>query len=383
MNKIYLDNAATTKIDSSVLSSISGVMKDIYGNPSSTHSFGRASRTIVEKARKSIAEQFNVNPSEIFFTAGGTESDNMVLISSVRDLNVETIITSKIEHHAVLNVVKYLEKTYGTKIIFLEVDNNGCINYENLEQILDSDNSKTLVSLMHVNNEIGSILDIKRIGDICKKYNALFHSDTVQSIGRYKIDLSSFNIDFIVGSAHKFHGPKGIGFLYANKNLNMEPIVIGGSQERGLRAGTESVHNISGMETALLLAYKNLDQDKIYIEGLKKHFIKQSKLKIPNINFNANCDDFKSNTYTVLNVCLPISNEKSLLLEFNLDIKGIACSRGSACQSGSLKGSHVLNEILENEDLEKPSLRFSFSKYNTIEEIDIVVDTLKSFIVSN
>ena len=383
MNKIYFDNAATTQIDSSVLTKISDVMKGNYGNPSSTHSFGRASRTIVEKARKSIAEQFNISPGEIFFTSGGTESDNMVLISAVRDLNVKTIITSKLEHHAVLNVVKYLEEKYSTKVIFLEVDKNGSIDYENLELILNSNTSKTLVSLMHINNEIGSVLDIERVGDICKKSKALFHSDTVQSIGRYKIDLSSINIDFIVGSAHKFHGPKGVGFLYVNKDLNIEPIVLGGSQERGLRAGTESVHNICGMETALLLAYKNLLDDKSYISDLKKYFIEQSKFKIPNIKFNANCDDFSFNTYTIVNVCLPVSKEKSVLLEFNLDIKGIACSRGSACQSGSSKGSHVLNQILEIEDLDKPSLRFSFSKYNTTEEVDTVLDTLKSFVDSN
>ena len=383
MDKIYFDNAATTKIDSSVLSTINNVMQENYGNPSSTHSFGRASRTIVEKARKSIAEQFKVTAGEIFFTSGGTESDNMVLISAVRDLKVETIITSKIEHHAVLNVVKYLEKKYLTKVIYVEIDKNGCIDYQHLEQILDSNKSKTLVSLMHINNEIGSVLDIKLVGEICKKHNAIFHSDTVQTIGRYDMDLSLINIDFIVGSAHKFHGPKGIGFLYVNKKLNIEPIVIGGSQERGLRAGTESVHNISGMETALLLAYNNLENDKKYIKDLKNHFIKQSKELIPNIKFNANCDDYKTNSYTVLNVCLPVAKEKSILLEFNLDLKGIACSRGSACQSGSSKGSHVLNHILEKEDLEKPSLRFSFSKYNTIQEVDIVVNTLKLFIESN
>ena len=324
-----------------------------------------------------------MSTSEIFFTSGGTESDNMVLISAVRDLKVETIITSKVEHHAVLNVVKYLEKTNSIKILYVKVDKNGCIDYQNLEQILNSNKSKTLVSLMHINNEIGSVLDIKRVGDICKKSNAIFHSDTVQSIGRYKMDLSTINVDFIVGSAHKFHGPKGVGFLYVNKNLDIEPIVIGGSQERGLRAGTESVHNIAGMETALLLAYENLEEDKKYIKTLKNHFIKESKTNIPNIKFNANCDDQQTNTYTVLNVCLPVSKEKAVLLEFNLDIKGIACSRGSACQSGSSKGSHVLNHVLEKEDLEKPSIRFSFSKYNTIKEVDFVVETLKGFIDTN
>lgn len=383
MDKIYFDNAATTEIDPLVLSSINVVMKENYGNPSSTHSFGRSSRAIIEKARKKVAEKFNVNSSEIFFTSGGTESDNMVLISAVRDLNVQTIVTTKIEHHAVLNVVKYLEKTYSTKIIYLNVNECGGINYNDLEKVLLSNNSKKLVSLMHVNNEIGTVLDIQKVGDICKKYKSLFHSDTVQSIGRYKIDLSSLNIDFIVGSAHKFHGPKGIGFLYVNKNSDIDPIIIGGKQERGLRAGTESVHNICGLETALNLAYQNLEKDKDHIMTLKNHFISELKSKIPAIKFNANCDDLKSNTYTLLNVCLPISKEKSVLLEFNLDIKGIACSRGSACQSGSLKGSHVLKEILNDSDLEKPSIRFSFSKFNTINEVDKVVESLESFVKSN
>ena len=383
MDKIYFDNAATTEIDPLVLSSINVVMKENYGNPSSTHSFGRSSRALIEKARKKVAEKFNANSSEIFFTSGGTESDNMVLISAVRDLNVQTIVTTKIEHHAVLNVVKYLEKTYSTKIIYLNLNEYGGINYNDLEKVLLSNNSKKLVSLMHVNNEIGTVLDIQKVGDICKKYKSLFHSDTVQSIGRYKIDLSSLNIDFIVGSAHKFHGPKGIGFLYVNKNSDIDPIIIGGKQERGLRAGTESVHNICGLETALNLAYQNLENDKDHIMRLKNHFISELKSKIPAIKFNANCDDLKLNTYTLLNVCLPISKEKSVLLEFNLDIKGIACSRGSACQSGSLKGSHVLNEILNDSDLEKPSIRFSFSKFNTINEVDKVVESLESFVKSN
>ena len=383
MDKIYFDNAATTEIDPLVLSSINVVMKENYGNPSSTHSFGRSSRALIEKARKKVAEKFNANSSEIFFTSGGTESDNMVLISAVRDLNVQTIVTTKIEHHAVLNVVKYLEKTYSTKIIYLNLNECGGINYNDLEKVLLSNNSKKLVSLMHVNNEIGTVLDIQKVGDICKKYKSLFHSDTVQSIGRYKIDLSSLNIDFIVGSAHKFHGPKGIGFLYVNKNSDIDPIIIGGKQERGLRAGTESVHNICGLETALNLAYQNLEKDKDHIMTLKNHFISELKSKIPAIKFNANCDDLKLNTYTLLNVCLPISKEKSVLLEFNLDIKGIACSRGSACQSGSLKGSHVLKEILNDSDLEKPSIRFSFSKFNTINEVDKVVESLESFVKSN
>ena len=383
MKKVYFDNAATTRIDDSVLEEMNLVMKESYGNPSSTHGYGRESRVIIEKARKSIANEFNVQPSEIIFTSGGTESDNIVLMSAVQDLKVKTIITTEIEHHAVLNMVKHLNERHSVDIKFLKINNCGQISLKDLRNALDSVKSRVLVTLMHVNNEIGSITNLKKVGNICKEYGAIFHSDTVQSIGRYKFDLSSLNVDYIVGSAHKFHGPKGIGFLYANKDLKIQPLIIGGSQERGLRAGTESIHNINGMESAFLLAYKNLDKDTKYIKSLKMHFIKSLKKNIPKVKFNANCDNLVESTYTVINACLPLKKEKSVLLEFNLDLKGIACSRGSACQSGSSKGSHVLNKILKSEDLEKPSIRFSFSKYNTLKEIDYVVNCLKEFIDSN
>ena len=383
MNKIYFDNAATTQIDLSVIDVINKTMTGNYGNPSSIHSFGRKSRTVVEKARKSIASEFNVSPSEIFFTSGGTESDNMILVSAVRDLNVKTIITSKIEHKAVLDVVKFLEKTSPINILYVKLLENGGIDYDDLEYILSKNNTKKLVSLMHVNNEIGTLLDLSKVGSICEKHKALFHSDTVQSIGRYKIDLSNINIDFIVGSAHKFHGPKGTGFAYVNKELNLQPLLVGGSQERGMRAGTESVHNISGMETAFLLAYSNLEKDKKTIADLKSYFINELLEKLSNVKFNGNCNSKDYSTYTILNLCLPVSKEKSVLLEFNLDLKGIACSRGSACQSGSTGGSHVLNSILSEEDLNKPSIRFSFSKFNYKEQVDTVVDVLRDFIESN
>lgn len=383
MKKVYFDNAATTKIDDSVIEKMNLVMKESYGNPSSTHGYGRESRVLIEKARKSIANEFNVQPSEIIFTSGGTESDNIVLTSAVEDLKVDTIITTEIEHHAVLNVVKHLNKRHSIDVKFLKIDSSGQISLKDLRNALDSVNSRALVSLMHINNEVGSIINLEEVGNICKEYEAIFHSDTVQSIGRYKFNLSSLNIDYIVGSAHKFHGPKGIGFLYANKDLKIQPLLIGGSQERGLRAGTESVHNITGMESAFLLAYENLDKDMKYIKSLKIHFIQSLKKNIPSIKFNANCDNLVNSTYTVINVCLPLKKEKSVLLEFNLDLKGIACSRGSACQSGSSKGSHVLHELLNNDDIKKPSIRFSLSKYNTINEVDYVVKSLKEFIESN
>ena len=383
MDKIYFDNAATTQIDLKVIEQMKSVMSDNFGNPNSTHSYGRSSRTLIEKARKTIANQFNASTSEIYFTSCGTESDNMVLISAVRDLNVKTIITSKVEHKAVLNVVKYLEKIESIELKYVNVSNDGLIDYDHLETLLKKCNNKCLVSLMHINNEIGTKLDLNLVGNLCKDNNALFHSDTVQSIGKYDFDLSKLNIDFIVGSAHKFHGPKGIGFVYINKNLKLNPFVIGGDQERGMRAGTESVHNISGMELAFINSYTNIQENNNHISSLKSTFIKKIKKDIPEIKFNGSCDDDLLSSFSILNICLPIPKEKAVLLDFNLDMKGIACSRGSACQSGSITGSHVLNSILSDKDLTKPSLRFSFSKHNNNEEVEKVIDVLKEFIDSN
>ena len=383
MDKIYFDNAATTQIDLKVIEQMKSVMSNNFGNPNSTHSYGRSSRTLIEKARKTIANQFNASTSEIYFTSCGTESDNMVLISAVRDLNVKTIITSKVEHKAVLNVVKFLEETESIDLKYVNVSNDGLIDYNHLQTLLKKCSNKCLVSLMHINNEIGSKLDLNLVGNLCKDNNALFHSDTVQSIGKYEFDLSKLNIDFIVGSAHKFHGPKGIGFVYINKNLKLNPFVIGGNQERGMRAGTESVHNISGMELAFINSYTNIQENNNRISSLKSTFIKKIKKDIPEIKFNGSCDDDLLSSFSILNICLPIPKEKAVLLDFNLDMKGIACSRGSACQSGSITGSHVLNSILSDEDLNKPSLRFSFSKHNNNKEIEKVINVLKEFIDSN
>lgn len=383
MDKIYFDNAATTQIDSAVVDRIQNIMLNNYGNPNSTHSYGRSARTLIEKARKTVSTQFKASPSEIYFTSCGTESDNMVLISAVRDLRVKRIITSKIEHKAVLNVVKYLTETESIEVKYVDVLKNGLIDYNHLEILLKESSLKTLVSLMHINNEIGSKLDLNRVGNMCADNNALFHSDTVQSIGKYDFNLSKLNIDFIVGSAHKFHGPKGIGFVYINKNLKLNPFVIGGNQERGMRAGTESVHNICGLETAFVDSYQNIITNNKHIQNLKTEFINQIKKLIPSIKFNGSCENNLLSSPSIINVCLPISKEKSVLLEFNLDMKGIACSRGSACQSGSQSGSHVLNSILSKEDLDKPSLRFSFSKYNSLDEVNRVVSVLKDFVESN
>lgn len=380
MNKIYLDNAASTRVRDEVIENMQKSLADFYGNPSSTHSFGRSAKTVIEKARKNIASCLNALPSEIIFTSGGTEANNMILRSAVRDLGVQTIITSKIEHHAVLHTVSQLQKEYHINVQYVSLKDHGVPDYTDLELKLKNDNTKKLVSLMHVNNEIGNITDLDAIADLCKSHNALFHSDTVQSIGHFEWDVKKAKVDFLSASAHKFHGPKGIGFVYLNKNIALQPLIFGGEQERGFRAGTEALHNIIGLETAMLLSYKNLNDEKSYIIELKRYFIEQLKLHLPGTKFNGCSSDMVNSTYTIVNTCLPISEDKGELLLFQLDMKGIACSRGSACQSGSTITSHVLTELLSEADIKKPSIRFSFSKYNTKEELDYVVNVLKDFI---
>ncbi len=382
MKKAYFDNAATTSIRPEVVEKMVSVLNQDFGNPSSTHSYGRSAKNHIEQARKNIAKYLGAKSSEIIFTSGGTEADNLVINSAVRDLGIRHIITSRIEHHGVLHTIQEVASRTGIRVSYVEVQPNGALSYDHLETLLDASEEKTLVSLMHVNNEIGTILDIKRVGDLCTTYGALFHSDMVQSIGHYEVNVGQVSIDFIAVSAHKFHGPKGVGFAYIKQNTGLKPQIFGGEQERGYRAGTESVHNIVGMDEALRLAYENLETERAYILSLKHYFIKSLNEQIDNVKFNASCSDDDHSTYTLLNVCLPVSTDKAGILLFHLDINGIACSKGSACQSGSSKGSHVLTEILSDEDLEKPSLRFSFSKYNTTQEIDYVIDVLKKFIAS-
>lgn len=378
MKQVYFDSAATTQIRTEVVEKMTTVMHECYGNASSTHSFGRTSKSMVESARKTVAKQLNCSASEIIFTSGGTEADNLALRSAVRDLGVKTIITSRIEHHAVLYTINQLELEYGINIAFVDLEDDGHINYAHLEELLLSPEKK-MVSLMHVNNEIGNILDLKRVGELCKANNTLFHSDTVQSVGHYELDLQDINIDFLAVSAHKFHGPKGVGFAFVRKHSGIKPLIFGGEQERGARAGTESVHNIVGLEEALKITYANLTEERAYITSLKEYFIKSITEAFPKATFNGSSGDLEKSTYTVVNVCLPIAAEKAPILLFQLDLKGIACSRGSACQSGSSKGSHVLSQILCDDDMQKPSLRFSFCKYNTTTEIDYVVAVLKDF----
>jgi cysteine desulfurase len=379
MRTVYFDSAATTQIRPEVVTAMTSVLLETYGNASSTHSIGRSAKSLIESARKTVAKYLNVTPAEIIFTSGGTEADNLVINSAVRDLGVKTIITSKIEHHAVLYTVNQIEKEFNTNILYVKLDECGHVDYNHLEELLKN-NSNVLVSLMHINNEIGNILDIKRVGELCKTYNALFHSDTVQSVGHFEMDLQTINVDFIAVSAHKFHGPKGIGFAYVKKSSGIKPLIFGGEQERGLRAGTESVHNIVGLEKALQLSYDNLDQERDYVKSLKKYFIETLGEAIPGATFNGNCACFENSTYTLINVCLPVKPEKAPMMLFQMDLKGIACSKGSACQSGSTKGSHVLSQILSEDDMKKPSLRFSFSKLNTKADIDYAVTELKAIV---
>ena len=373
MKKVYLDNASTTAIRPEVIQEMTKVMSEDFGNPSSTHSFGRNAKSILELSRKSIARHLNCTAQEIIFTSCGTEANNWILRSAVKDLQVKRIITSKIEHHAVLYTLMALQSEYGIQIDYVAVKPNGEIDITDLVQLL-SQEAKTLVSLMHVNNETGSVLDLERVSRICKQYNVLFHSDTVQSIGKIEVDLQAISVDFLVASAHKFHGPKGVGFAFVRKNSGLQPILYGGEQEKGLRAGTEALHQIAGMAKALEHSYSNLEAEKSYILELKNYLITQLEIEFPAFIINGTVDGF----YTILNILLPFSKDKTAMILFHLDMKGIAVSRGSACQSGTIKPSHVLAEMLSQEDLKKPSLRISFSHYNTKEDIDSLIEALKT-----
>lgn len=379
MPQVYFDNAATTAIHPQVIARMVQVMQEVSGNPSSTHAEGRKAKSLIENARKTIAKELNVTAGEIIFTSGGTEADNLIINSCVRDLGVRTIITSPIEHHAVVHSVEQMQAQFDIEIKLVKIKECGSIDIDSLKDLLAAA-KKPLVSLMHINNEVGNMLDIAEVSRICKEHDALFHSDMVQSVGHFKVDLQETPVDFIAASAHKFHGPKGVGFAFIRKNSKLKPLIFGGGQERGARAGTESVHNIVGLEEAFKIAYQNLETDRKYILEIKEYFKEQLLAQVPGVKFNGNCSDSTLSTYTLLNVCLPVPPEKNLLLLFQLDLKGIACSKGSACQSGSEQGSHVLNAFLNDEDKQKPSVRFSFSHNNTKEEVDYVVETIKQFL---
>nr|WP_315221009.1 cysteine desulfurase family protein [uncultured Flavobacterium sp.] len=373
MKKVYLDNASTTAIRPEVIQEMVQIMTNDFGNPSSTHSFGRNTKTIIELSRKNIAKHLNCSAQEIIFTSSGTESNNWILRSVVKDLKIQRIITSKIEHHAVLHAVLALQLEFGIQVDYVKVNVDGSIDLTHLSSLL-SDEKKTIVSLMHVNNETGSILDLDRVGVICKQYGSLFHSDTVQSVGKTEIDLQKIPVDFILASAHKFHGPKGVGFAFIRKNSGLQPLIFGGEQEKGLRAGTEAVHQIAGMAMALSLSYENLEADRKYIYDLKMYLIEQLEIHFSGFKINGKKEDF----YNIINIILPFSADKTAMLLFTLDMKGIAVSRGSACQSGSVKPSHVLKEMLSETDLKLPNLRISFSHYNTKEDIDWLLESLKT-----
>ena len=378
---VYFDNAATTQVRDEVVDEISSVLKNCFGNPSSTHSFGRSAKSYIETSRKSVAKILNCEPGEIIFNSGGTESDNSILKCAIKDLGIKHIISSKIEHHAVTHTLDELE-SQNVKVHYVKLKENGNIDIKDLEYLLSINTDPKLVTLMYINNEIGNILDINSVSNLCQKYNALFHSDAVQAVGHYPIDLKSLKIDFLSSAGHKFHGPKGVGFTYINKSTKIKSFICGGPQERGLRAGTESVHNIVGMTKALEIADKNMEKETQYVRSIKKYMIDNLSNLFSDIHFNGESGNMSNSTYTVLNVCFPISNDKAAMLDFQLDLKGIACSKGSACQSGSSEGSHVLSEIQNDSQKKLPSVRFSFSHNNTKEEVDYLMETLKEFINS-
>ncbi|PRY07821.1 cysteine desulfurase [Pontibacter ummariensis] len=370
--RVYLDNAATTPLDKEVLEAMTPYMLEHFGNPSSIHSHGREVRSAIEKARRTVATLLNTSPAEIFFTSGGTEADNTAIISTVRSLGIRHAVSTRLEHHAVLHTMELLEKQEGVQVTYLRHDEKGNLDLEHLEELLSSQ-PQTLVSVMHANNEVGNLNDIEAIGQLCKKYNAVFHSDTVQTMGHYKHDLQQLGANFIVGSAHKFHGPKGVGFLYSDAGIKIQPLIQGGAQERNMRGGTENVYGIIGLAKALEIAYRDMEEHTQYIQGLKDRMIHKLKEQLEDVCFNGLSEFGDKSLYTVLSVSLPASDINEMLL-FNLDINKISVSGGSACSSGANVGSHVLQAL--NIDPSRGNVRFSFSKYNTPEEVDYAAETL-------
>ena len=371
--RVFLDNAATTPMAPEIVKMMSEMMYTNYGNPSSVHSFGRESKIILEKARKSIASLLNTAPGNIFFTSGGTEADNMAIKCAIHDHQITHAITSKLSHHAVLYPLEDLAAQGKIKLSYIDIDENGVVSINHLKELLES-NPRNFVSIMHANNEIGTIQDIKSIGNICRKYNAIFHSDTVQTMGHYHFNMQELNIDFMAASAHKFHGPKGVGFVYISDDIQIKPLLRGGGQERNMRAGTENIYGIAGLAMAMEMAYEKLEEESTYIKGLKKYMINKLQSEIHDVQFYGKCTNLDDSLYTVLSCSFPETDIAAMLL-FNLDIAGVACSGGSACSSGSNTGSHVLNTLFPFS--KRPGIRFSFSKYNTKDDIDFAVAKLK------
>lgn len=369
--KVYLDNAATTPVHPLVVEAMMPVLANQFGNPSSIHGYGREVRSLIEKSRKTVAQLLNCAPSEIFFTSGGTEANNTAIRCTITDHHVKHAITSVIEHHAVTHTLEDLEKRGIIKLSYVKIDEKGTIDINDLERLL-KENGKTFVSLMHANNEIGTTTNMHTVGNLVRKYNGIYHCDTVQTMGHFKHDLKNTPVDFISCAAHKFHGPKGVGFMYINSSLKIHPFITGGAQERNMRGGTENVYGIVGLAKALELSYQTMDDDQKYVTGLKNYMISKLQEEIPGVQFNG--DVGEESLYTVLNVSFPPTDMAEMLL-FNLDIAGIAASGGSACSSGSQVGSHVLSGIGSNPN--RPAVRFSFSKFNNITEIDFVIEKLK------
>lgn len=377
MSKIYFDNAATTPLHPEAVEVMVRAMTELYGNPSSMHALGRMARTELEKARRGVAKHLNCSPAEIFFTSGGTEADNMAIRCSVHDLGVTHIISSKIEHHAVTHTLDLIEQDGQAKVSYVRLTENGHIDLAHLEQLLQ-EKGRALVTLMHGNNEIGNMLDLHAVGELCTNYDAYFHSDTVQTVGYFPIDLQKVNIHFIVGAAHKFNGPKGVGFIYVRAGTGLKPLIQGGAQERNMRGGTENIYGAMGLARALDLACLDLDAKEKYIRSLKAYMVEQLKAHIPGVRFNG---DYNGNSlYTVLSVSFP-AHDKGEMLLFNLDIAGICASGGSACSSGSNVGSHVLSNL--NVDSSRHNIRFSFGKQNTLSEVDYAVEQLKQILELN
>jgi len=377
MSRIYFDNAATTSLDPEVLDAMMPYLTEKFGNPSSIYSYGRETKMAIENARKSVAKILGCTPGEIFFTSGGTESTNTAITAAVRDLGCKHIISSLVEHHATLHTVEHMAHFGLATVSYVKLTENGHVDMTHLEELLAGSKEKTLVTLMHANNEIGNLLDIKAVGDLCKKYDAIFHSDTVQTVGHYPFDLKNTNVHFINGSSHKFHGPKGVGILYVNADVQIKPYINGGSQERNMRAGTENLYGIVGFAKALEVATQRYEDDSKYINGLKHSMAKQLQDKFPGITFNG--DTNGNSLYTVLNVAFPMT-EKSDMLLFNLDMAGVCVSGGSACTSGANAVSHVIKAIYNGKSETMVPIRFSFSKHNTEEELHTAIEKLKEVI---
>jgi cysteine desulfurase len=377
MSRIYFDNAATTALDSEVLDAMMPFLTEKFGNPSSVYSYGRETKLAIESARKQVAKILNANPAEIFFTSGGTESTNTAVNAAIRDLGCKHIITSPLEHHATLHTVEHMAHYGHATLSLVKLTDKGHIDMANLEELLAANKERTLVTLMHANNEIGNIMDIKAVGELCKKYDAIFHSDTVQTVGHYPFDLKNTYVHFINGAGHKFHGPKGVGMLYVNENISIKPFLTGGAQERNMRAGTENLYGIVGFAKALEIATARYELDSAYINELKQYMADKLIENFPKVIFNG--DTKGKSLYTVLNVSFPM-NEKTDMLLFNLDIAGICVSGGSACTSGASSVSHVIKAIYNGQSEQMVPIRFSFCRHNTKEEIDAVVEKLKTLL---